>query len=66
MHVQVIHENEDGSRTDFGIHELAHMPPVGEPFPVDHQTYYRAKAYFGPDENNLYLLILEGEPKLVE
>ena len=66
MHVQVIHEAADGSRTDFGFQELAHMPPIGEPFPVDNQTYYTAKAYLGPDENNIYLLILEGTPKLVE
>lgn len=66
MHVQVIHEAEDGSRTDFGFQELDHMPPIGEPFPVDNQTYYMAKAYLGPDEQNIYLLILEGEPKLVE
>jgi hypothetical protein len=65
MHVQIIHQQADGARTDYGIQELDYMPPVGEPFPVDKQVYYRAKAYFGPDENGMYLLVLEGEPKLL-
>jgi hypothetical protein len=66
MQVHVIHENETGAKTDFGIQEMTHMPPVGEPFPIDNHTYYTAKAYFGPDERGRYLLVLEGEPKLVE
>jgi hypothetical protein len=66
MQVQVIHEGANGARTDFGIQELDHMPPVGEPFPVDSHIYYTAKAYFGPDDRGLYLLVLEGRPKLVE
>jgi hypothetical protein len=66
MRVQVTHEDENGGLTHFGIQQLDHMPPVGEPFPVDRQVYYRTKAYFGPDENNLYMLILEGKPKLVD
>jgi hypothetical protein len=66
MHVQVIHENAAGARTDFGIFNLDHMPPITEPFLVDSQTYYTAKAYFGPDERGMYLLVLEGEPKLVD
>lgn len=65
MQVQVIHEDPVGGKTEFGIQELEHMPPLEEPFSVDKQVYYRAKAYFGPDENGLYLLILHGEPKLV-
>lgn len=66
MQVQVIHEDAAGAKTDFGLYGMDHMPPIGEPFMVDNQTYYRAKAYFGPDESGLYLLILEGEPKLVD
>jgi hypothetical protein len=61
MQVQIIHHPSDGPRTELGIHELSHMPPVGEPFSIDQQTYYTAKAYFGPDERGLYLLVLEGE-----
>jgi hypothetical protein len=66
MRVQVIHEGTNGAKTDFGIQELDHMPPVGEPFPVDSHIWYTAKAYFGPDDRGLYLLLLEGRPKLVE
>lgn len=66
MQVQVVHQDATGARTEFGFQELSHMPPIGEPFPVDHQTYYRAKMYFGPDERGLYLLVLDGEPKFVE
>jgi hypothetical protein len=66
MQVQVIHEGANGAKTDFGVQELDHMPPVGEPFPVDNHVYYTAKAYFGPDDRGLYLLLLEGRPKLVE
>ncbi|RJF95323.1 hypothetical protein [Noviherbaspirillum saxi] len=62
MKVQVIHENANGERTEFGIYELPHMPPVAEPFPVNSQTFYLARAYFGPDEDGMYQLILEGEP----
>jgi hypothetical protein len=62
MHVQVIHEDEIGGRTEFGIQELEYMPPVAEPFAVNSQTFYTTKAYFGPDENGVYLLILQGEP----
>lgn len=64
MRVQVIHENSSGSKTDLGIHELDHLPPIAMPFPVEKNLYYTAKAYFGPDETGLYLLILEGEPRL--
>lgn len=66
MRVQVIHEGANGERTEFGIYELPHMPPVAEPFPVDTRTFYRARAYFGPDETGSYLLILEGDPQLME
>lgn len=66
MQVQVIHEDEKGARTEFGIYELTHMPPVGEPFPLNTHTYYTTKAYIGPDEQGLYLLVLTGEPKLVD
>lgn len=65
MQVQVIHEDRNGAKTDIGVVELDHMPPVGEPFMVDAQTCYAAKGYFGPDEEGGYLLILEGEPRLV-
>ncbi|WP_019140259.1 hypothetical protein [Noviherbaspirillum massiliense] len=65
MQVQVIHEDAAGAKTEFGIKELDHMPPIAEPFMVDNNVYYTAKAYFGPDENGLYMLILEGEPHLV-
>lgn len=66
MQVQIIHEDHNGAKTDLGVRELEHMPPVSEPFPVDRSTYYRAKAYFGPDENGMYLLVLEGPPKMLE
>lgn len=62
MQVQVIHQEPDGNNTDLGVRELDHMPPIGEPFPIDEQTCYTTKAYFGPDENGAYRLILEGEP----
>jgi hypothetical protein len=65
MHVHVIHEHPNGTKTDFGFQEIDHMPPVTEPFPVDKHTYYTTKAYFGPDEKGLYLLVLEGEPRLL-
>lgn len=64
MQVQVIHENANGSKTDLGIRELDHLPPIAMPFPVDRNLYYMTKAYFGPDEKGLYLLVLEGEPRL--
>lgn len=66
MHVQVIHEDENGLKTEFGFRELEHMPPVGEPFLVDERTYYTARSYLGPDERGVYLLILGGEPHLVD
>ena len=66
MQVQVIHEDPTGAKTDFGIQQLDHMPPVSEPFAVDTRTYYTTKGYLGPDEKGLYLLILEGEPHLLE
>ncbi|WP_147375829.1 hypothetical protein [Noviherbaspirillum cavernae] len=66
MQVQIIHEDAYGAKTDFGIQELDQMPPVSEPFLVDSRTYYTAKAYLGPDERGMYLLILEGQPRLVE
>jgi hypothetical protein len=62
MQVNVIHRKPDGSETGFGIRELDHMPPVGEPFPLDETTWYTAKAYFGPNEEGRYLLVLEGDP----
>lgn len=65
MRVQIIHEDPNGGKTEFGMQELEHMPPIDEPFSVDKQVYYRTKAYFGPDERGVYLLILNGEPKLV-
>jgi hypothetical protein len=66
MEVHIIHEDANGARSDLGIASLDHMPPVGEPFTMDHHTYYTAKAYFGPDERGQYLLILDGEPKLTD
>ena len=66
MQVQIIHEDINGAKTDLGMRELEHMPPVAEPFPIDRRTYYMAKAYFGPDEHGMYLLVLEGPPKLLE
>lgn len=65
MRVQVIHEDPNGAKSDIGMYELDHMPPVGEPFLVNSQTCYDSKAYFGPDESGMYLLVLAGEPKLV-
>lgn len=65
MRVQVIHEDQNGAKADIGIYELDHMPPVGEPFMVNSVTCYASKAYFGPDESGMYLLVLEGEPKLL-
>jgi hypothetical protein len=66
MRVQVIHEDAAGAKTEFGIYELDHMPPVAEPFMVNANTYYTARAYLGPDEEGMYMLILAGEPKLVD
>lgn len=66
MRVQVIHEGTNGERTEFGIYELQHMPPIAEPFPVNTRTCYRTRAYFGPDETGSYLLVLEGEPQFLE
>lgn len=62
MQVQIIHQEPEGGKTDLGLRELSHMPPIGEPFSVDDQTCYVAKAYFGPDDKGYYLLVLEGEP----
>ena len=66
MRVQVIHEDPRTGRTEFGLFELASMPPVSEPFLVDGHTYYRTKGYLGPDKEGMYLLILEGEPRLAD
>lgn len=66
MQVRIMHEGKDGRRTDLGMRELSHMPPTGEPFPINEKTCYPAKAYFGPDDKGLYLLILEGEPMETE
>lgn len=65
MKVQIIHDPIDGQRTELGIHELSHMPPVGEPFTLDQHIYYTCKSYIGPDENDLYLLVLNGQPRPV-
>ena len=65
MQVQIVHEPKNGQKTELGIHELSHMPPVGEPFTLDQQVYYTAKAYYGPDEDDRYLLVLDGEPRPV-
>lgn len=62
MQVKITRELPDGSSQDLGTQALSHMPPVGEPFSLDHQTYYTTKAYFGPDDSGHYLLVLEGEP----
>lgn len=62
MHVQLMHQGADGVKTDLGPRELSHMPPIGEPFPIDETTCFAAKAYFGPDEQGNYLLVLEGSP----
>lgn len=66
MQVQIMHENAQGQQSNFGIRELSHMPPVGEPFSVDRTTCYTAKAYFGPDEHGTYLLVLVGDPMPTE
>lgn len=66
MRVQVIHEDPGGARTEFGLFDLDHMPPVGEPFRVNSSTCFASRAYFGPDEAGMYLLVLEGEPKLLD
>jgi len=65
MQVQIQHHDAQGNKADFGVHQLTHMPPVGEPFPIDDDTFYIAKAYFGPDHSGLYLLVLEGEPQSI-
>ncbi len=62
MQVRVVHEKADGGRAELGLMELAHMPPLGEPFPVE-DVCYTAKAYFGPDDGGKYLLVVEGEPQ---
>jgi hypothetical protein len=66
MRVQVIHEDRNGAKTDIGVFDLEHMPPVGEPFRVNSSTCFASKGYLGPDESGMYLLVLEGEPKLVD
>jgi hypothetical protein len=66
MRVQVIHEDPIGAKTDIGVFELEHMPPVGSPFMINSNTCYSAKSYIGPDEEGTYLLVLEGEPRLVD
>lgn len=66
MQVQIVHQDVEGEKTEFGTKELSHMPPVGEPFPVDDNTCYAAKAYFGPNHQGVYLLVLEGEPMPME
>lgn len=66
MRVQVIHEDSNGAKTDIGLFDLDHMPPIGEPFRVDSGTCFASKAYFGPDETGMYLLVLEGEPRLLD
>jgi hypothetical protein len=63
MQVRIILQQPDGSSRELGTRELSHMPPIGEPFPLDEHTSYLCKAYFGPDEKGLYLLLLEGEPQ---
>jgi hypothetical protein len=63
MQVQIIHQPANGPKTELGVHELSHMPPVGEPFTLDQEVCYTSKAYFGPDENGRYLLVLDGEPQ---
>lgn len=62
MQVKITYQMPDGTSQDFGTQVLSHMPPIGEPFSPDHKTYYTTKAYFGPDQNGQYLLVLEGEP----
>lgn len=62
MQVQLIHQQPDGTGVTLEFRELDHMPPVGEPFAIDQETCYKAKAYFGPDETGVYLLVLEGDP----
>ncbi|HVL77127.1 MAG TPA: hypothetical protein VM406_14020 [Noviherbaspirillum sp.] len=66
MRVQVIHEDRNGAKTDIGMFDLNHMPPVGEPFRVNPNTCFSCKAYFGPDEKGMYLLVLEGEPRMLD
>ena len=60
MQVRVVHQKPDGASAELGTMDLDHMPPIGEPFPPQDRAY-TAKAYFGPDENGRYLLVLEGE-----
>lgn len=62
MQIKIIHQMPDGASQEFGTQELSHMPPVGEPFSPDHKIYYLTKAYFGPNDNGQYLLVLEGDP----
>ncbi|SMP65626.1 hypothetical protein [Noviherbaspirillum suwonense] len=62
MQVKITHQMADGTSQDFGTQALSHMPPIGEPFSADHKTYYKTKAYFGPDDSGHYLLVLEGDP----
>ncbi|MDB5797394.1 MAG: hypothetical protein JWP36_1296 [Paucimonas sp.] len=61
MQVRVVHDKPEGGRAELGIMDLQHMPPLGEPFPID-DLAYRAKAYFGPDSEGQYLLVVEGKP----
>jgi hypothetical protein len=63
MQVRITHQEPNGSSRELGMMELSHMPPIGEPFSMDQHTYYTARAYFGPDEDGRYLLVLEGEPQ---
>lgn len=62
MHVRVVHHKPDGGRAELGMMDLDHMPPVGEPFPLEN-CCYTAMAYFGPDDDGDYLLVVEGEPQ---
>ncbi|MGN6390135.1 MAG: hypothetical protein ACTHL1_11540 [Burkholderiaceae bacterium] len=62
MQVQIVHHDSEGNKTDLGMRELSHMPPIAEPFPLDGMVYV-TRAYFGPDAQGIYLLVLEGAPQ---
>ncbi|MBK4733564.1 hypothetical protein [Noviherbaspirillum pedocola] len=66
MQVRISHQQSDGSTRELGTRELDHMPPIGEPFPMDEHTYYICKAFFGPDASGQYLLVLEGDAQRSE
>jgi hypothetical protein len=61
MDVEVIYRQPDGTETDLGLRRLAHMPPVDEPFELDHHQFV-SKGYQGPDDDGRYRLFVEDDP----